>query len=87
MLSFKEMKMKQCMAALTASVVFVLSTSLACGAETEAEKKKTPSPAQIAQREKMKFCNAEAKKQELKGDERKKFMSGCLKATPADKAK
>ena len=29
----------------------------------------------------MKSCNAEAKKQELKGDERKKFMSSCLKAT------
>ncbi|MDR2614867.1 MAG: PsiF family protein [Candidatus Accumulibacter sp.] len=49
-------------------------------AETKAKKeKKAPSPAQIAQREKMKLCNAEAKQQGLKGDERKKFMSGCLK--------
>lgn len=32
-----------------------------------------------AQQEKMKSCNKEAKEKTLKGDERKKFMSGCLK--------
>lgn len=32
-----------------------------------------------AQQDKMKACNAEAKTKELKGDERKKFMSACLK--------
>ena len=57
--------------------VFVFSTGLAWGAG-DAEKK-APSPAQKAQQEKMKTCNAEAGKQELKGDERKKFMSDCLK--------
>ncbi len=31
------------------------------------------------QQEKMKSCNAEAKAKGLKGDERKKFMSSCLK--------
>ncbi|MBI1423718.1 MAG: PsiF repeat-containing protein [Gammaproteobacteria bacterium] len=31
------------------------------------------------QQEKMKGCNAEAKAQNLKGDERKAFMSKCLK--------
>jgi hypothetical protein len=37
------------------------------------------------QHERMKRCNAEAKTQALKGDERKAFMSGCLKGahTPA----
>jgi hypothetical protein len=40
--------------------------------------KKEPSPAQKAQQEKMKACNADAGKQGLKGAERKKFMSGCL---------
>ena len=45
--------------------------------------KKAPSPAQKAQQEKMKTCNAEAGKQELKGDERKKFMSDCLGAKAA----
>ena len=33
-----------------------------------------------AQQEKMKSCNKEAKEKALKGDERKKFMSDCLKA-------
>ena len=32
-----------------------------------------------AQQEKMKGCNEEAKMAELKGDERKAFMSKCLK--------
>ena len=78
--------MKQLMAVLITSTVFLFSTGLAYGAEAETEKapakvKKAASPKQIAQREKMKSCNAEAKKQELKGDERKKFMSSCLKAT------
>jgi hypothetical protein len=31
------------------------------------------------QQEKMKACNADAKAKSLKGDERKKFMSDCLK--------
>ncbi|AZD58639.1 PsiF family protein [Pseudomonas chlororaphis] len=39
--------------------------------------------AQQAQQEKMKSCNAEATTKALKGDERKAFMSTCLKATPA----
>ena len=33
-----------------------------------------------AQQNKMKTCNAEAGSKALKGDERKKFMSECLKA-------
>ena len=33
-----------------------------------------------AQQDKMKACNAEAGSKALKGDERKKFMSDCLKA-------
>ena len=33
-----------------------------------------------AQQEKMKTCNAEASGKNLKGDERKAFMSQCLKA-------
>ena len=35
--------------------------------------------AATAQQEKMKTCNAEATAQTLKGDERKAFMSDCLK--------
>jgi hypothetical protein len=48
-------------------------------APAAAPAKKAATPAQLAQREKMRVCNAEAKNQGLKGDERKKFMSDCLK--------
>lgn len=37
------------------------------------------SPAQDRQQNRMKSCNAEAGKKELKGDERRAFMSTCLK--------
>lgn len=35
--------------------------------------------AKAKQQDKMKSCNADAKVKALKGDERKKFMSSCLK--------
>ena len=38
--------------------------------------------ANTAQQEKMTTCNADATAKSLKGDERKLFMSNCLKATP-----
>ena len=31
----------------------------------------------------MKSCNADAKTKDLKGDERKTFMKGCLSGAPA----
>ena len=43
--------------------------------------------AATAQQNKMTTCNAEATAKTLKGDERKAFMSTCLKATPAEAAK
>lgn len=45
--------------------------------------KKAPSEKQLRQQEKMKNCNKEAKDKQLKGDARKQFMSGCLKADGA----
>ncbi len=45
----------------------------------EKSAKKEPSAKQKAQQEKMKTCSKEASGQKLKGDERKKFMSGCMK--------
>jgi hypothetical protein len=39
-----------------------------------------PSSAKPKQQDKMKSCNADAKAKALKGDERKKFMSSCLKS-------
>ena len=52
--------------------------------KSEAAKKDAKSSAaatsgKTKQQEKMKTCNAEAKAKALKGDERKKFMSTCLK--------
>ncbi|PWB32969.1 phosphate starvation-inducible protein PsiF [Pseudomonas sp. SDI] len=41
--------------------------------------------ADTAQQNKMKTCNADATTKALKGDERKAFMSTCLKADPAAK--
>ena len=54
--------------------------AFATGAFAAESTKKPPTPAQQAQQEKMKACSAEATTKALKGDERKKFMSGCLKA-------
>lgn len=52
-------------------------------AKTDAPKKdapkKEPSAKQKAQQERLKACNKEAADKKLKGDERKKFMSTCLK--------
>lgn len=65
------MKAKFALAVL--SLAFAASTAFAAE-----EPKKEPSPAQKAQQEKMKKCNAEASEKKISGDERKKFMSGCL---------
>lgn len=45
---------------------------------------RTPTPAQAAQQERMRSCNATAGDRTLKGDARKTFMSACLsgKQTP-----
>ncbi len=59
-------------------------------AQDKKDAKKEPTAAQKKQQERMKDCNAKAA--DKKGDERQKFMSGCLKggsgaeATPAQKA-
>ena len=72
----KELPMK----IMTALVALTLVAGSALAADAE---KKAPSPAQQAQQEKMKACNAEAGSKALKGDDRKKFMSECLSAKPA----
>jgi hypothetical protein len=65
--------MKKILLAFLAAMVL---SSQAYAAEENA--KKEPTAAQKAQREKMKTCNQEAKQKELKGEERKVFMRGCL---------
>jgi len=57
-----------------ALLCFLLATSPLALAQ---DKAKQPSAKQKAQQERMKDCNAQAKGK--KGDERKKFMSVCLK--------
>ena len=62
-------------------IIAMVALSLAMGGAMAADAgKKEPSPAQQAQQQKMKTCNADAKQKALKGDERKKFMSECLGA-------
>jgi hypothetical protein len=51
----------------------VPATPAAAAAPAAPEKKLSP------QNQKMKDCNKKAKEQSLKGSDRKKFMSGCLK--------
>jgi hypothetical protein len=54
---------------------FIFAASLAAiSLCAHAQDKKEPTPQQAL----MGTCNAEAKTKELKGDERKKFMSTCL---------
>ena len=71
------MKVMIVLAALMLSATGVVATE---------QVKKAPSPAQLAQQEKMKSCNADAGKKALKGDERKKFMSECLSTKKAKAA-
>ncbi len=66
------------------AAIFLVALGFAtCSAFAADKEMKTPSPAQQAQQQKMKTCNADAGKKGLKGDERKKFMSECLKSKPA----
>lgn len=70
--------MKALIASMTIAFGLVAGQALAAD-----ETKKEQSPAQRAQQERMKNCNKEAREQELKGDERKQFMKGCLSGKSA----
>lgn len=59
--------------------LMVLGCALTLGAAHAADAA-APAKAPTAQQNKMGTCNADAKTKALKGDERKKFMSGCLSA-------
>jgi psiF repeat-containing protein len=66
-----------------ASVTAIAQDKKADKAKTEKSMKDTPkkepTAAQKKQQERMKECNAQAEDKKLKGDDRKKFMSSCLK--------
>ena len=58
------------------ATAITLGLSLLAGSALAAEEAAAPT----TQQNKMKTCNADAKAKELKGDERKAFMSSCLSA-------
>ena len=66
------------------ATLFAAASVNAFAQEKSKEAKKEPTAAQKKQQERMKQCNARADEKKLKGDDRKKFMSSCLKP-PAKK--
>ena len=55
-----------------------LLAAAGCALSLAAHAADAPAKAPTAQQQKMTTCNAEAKTKELKGDERKAYMSSCL---------
>ena len=70
---------------LLVAAAFATASVTAMAQDKKDTPKKEPTAAQKKQQERMKQCNAQADDKKLKGDDRKKFMSGCLKP-PAKKA-
>ncbi len=66
--------MEKLIALLCCAMLAVSSAALA-----QDKAKKEPSEKQKAQQNKMKDCNKQAAEKKLKGDERKGFVSSCLK--------
>ena len=62
-----------------------LAMALALAIPAVAQDKKEPSAAQKAQQQRMADCNKQASAKGVKGDERKDFMSSCLKDKPQDR--
>ena len=65
-----------------AAAIATLLTITTAAAETERPTKGDPKEAEkhpTSQQERMKACNVEAAKKELKGEERRAFMSSCLR--------
>ncbi|OGA65132.1 MAG: hypothetical protein A3G81_18645 [Betaproteobacteria bacterium RIFCSPLOWO2_12_FULL_65_14] len=64
--------------ALAVCLMFALSP-LGLAQDKKEAPKKTPTAAQKKQQERMRDCGEQAGAKKLEGDERKKFMSECLK--------
>lgn len=60
-------------------ILLALCLTFAASSLTYAKEEPAPTP----QQERMRACNKEAGDKSLKGDERKKFMSQCLKGEAA----
>jgi len=68
---------------ISLTLALVMLAAIAVPTMAQDTTKKQPSAAQAAQQQKMTDCNKEATAKSLKGDERKTFMSSCLRAKPA----
>ena len=66
------------MKALIAALFLALAVSPAL-AQDKKDAKKEPTAAQKKQQSRMTACNKQATEKKLKGEERKSFMSSCLK--------
>ena len=66
---------------IAAAALLFLAAPLATMAEA-----RESSPAQQAQQQRMRSCNADARTRDLRGDPRKAFMRDCLRRRPAGAA-
>ena len=69
---------------LLVAAIFATASVTTMAQDKKDTPKKEPTAAQKKQQERMKQCNMQADERKLKGDDRKKYMSGCLKP-PAKK--
>jgi hypothetical protein len=80
----QEHDMKKLLSVMSA-IGLTLSLATAHAADTPAAAASAPAKPATAQQSKMKTCNADAKSQDLKGDERKAFMKDCLSSSKQEK--
>jgi hypothetical protein len=66
-------------------ISLLLATVATHGAHAAKDAADAPAKAPSGQQSKMATCNKEAGEKSLKGDERRKFMSGCLSAKKSAK--
>jgi hypothetical protein len=64
---------------LAVAICLMFACSPFALAQDKKDAKKEPTAAQKRQQERMKDCNEQASAKKMEGDERKKFMSTCLK--------
>lgn len=75
-------KTAACMAAAAAAALILATPAAAAEKAADKPAKEETKPAaegSHSQQNRMKTCNAEAARKQLKGDERRAFMSSCLK--------
>ena len=67
------------------AVLIGLALSFSVHAQDKKDEKKDTKKAPTAQQQRMADCNKQASAKGMKGDERKSFMSSCLKDKPQDR--